>query len=310
MGAQVRSVGHYQPARVVTNEEISQRIDTNDEWIRTRVGVQTRHLAREDETIDEMGALAGQDALRKAGLTAQDIDLVIVATSTPETPVPNVAASVAGRLGISVGAFDVNTACSGFSYGLANAHHAIIAGTAQRVLLVGAERFSSWLDWNDRSTAVIFGDAAGAAVVEASDTEGIGPVRWGSDGTKAGLIRIPDRHSSFMQEGQSVFRWATSEIAPIALQACEAAGVKPDELAAVVPHQANLRIIDAIARKLGADNAVIARDIVGSGNTSTASIPMALSKMLERKEIPSGSPVLLIGFGAGLTYAGQVIRCP
>jgi 3-oxoacyl-[acyl-carrier-protein] synthase-3 len=184
------------------------------------------------------------------------------------------------------------------------------AGTARHVLVVGAEKLSDWTDWDDRSTSIIFADGAGAAVVGPSDTPGIGPVAWGSAGESHELIAIAHRNSYLYQEGQAVFRWATTALAPVALEACERAGVAPEELTAFVPHQANLRIIEAIARRLGARNARVARDIVESGNTSGASIPIALSRMVERGEIPSGSPVLLLGFGAGLTYAGQVVLSP
>jgi 3-oxoacyl-[acyl-carrier-protein] synthase III len=172
------------------------------------------------------------------------------------------------------------------------------------------EKLSDWTDWDDRSTCIIFADGAGAAVVSASEDSGIGPVIWGSDGPKGPAIRVEKRDGAIIQEGQAVFRWATTALAPIAIEACRRAGVDPTELATFIPHQANLRIVEAIARKIGATNAVVARDIVESGNTSAASIPLALSKMIERGEVTSGSPVLLFGFGGGLTYAGQVITCP
>lgn len=309
-GARIVGVGHYQPERIVTNDEIAARIDTSDEWIVSRVGIKQRRIAGDDETVADMAFTAATRAITNAELKPSDIDLVVVATFTPESPVPNQSAQVAARLGLTAGAFDVNTACSGFCYGLATAHHAIRSGSARNAVVVGTEKISSWMDWNDRSTAVIFADGAGAAVVSASDYEGIGPVVWGTDGEKASLIQIADRTDFLRQEGQSVFRWATSAVAPVALQACEAAGVKPGDLAAFVPHQANGRIIDAIARKLGLEDAVIAKDIVESGNTSAASIPLALSKLVEAGRIPSGAPVLLFGFGAGLTYAGQVVLAP
>jgi 3-oxoacyl-[acyl-carrier-protein] synthase-3 len=221
------------------------------------------------------------------------------------------AGQVAARMGLNApGAFDINTACSGFSYALANANHAILAGASTNALVIGVEKLSDWVDWEDRTTCIIFADGAGAAVVSAAEEPGIGPVVWGSDGARGAAIRIETRDGKIIQEGQAVFRWATTELAPIALEACERAGVDPADLAAFVPHQANIRIIDAIARKLGAKNAVVAHDIVESGNTSAASIPIALSKMIERGEVPSGAPVLLLGFGGGLTYSGQVISCP
>ncbi|MCG5219585.1 beta-ketoacyl-ACP synthase III [Streptosporangium sp. KLBMP 9127] len=310
-GARVLAFGHYQPANVVTNDELAKTIDTSDEWIRSRVGIVERRLASAGETEIDLAVQAGGKAMATSGLSADDFDLVIVATCTMETQIPNAAAQVADRLGIQApGAFDVNAACAGFCYALAAANDAVRAGSATNVLVVGTEKFSNWLDWTDRSTAVIFADGAGAAVVGASDTPGIGPVAWGSAGDKSDAIIIRGRDSFLQQEGQTVFRWATTALYPAALAACERAGVDPSELSAFVPHQANLRIIEAIARKLGAEKAVVARDIVHAGNTSAASIPLALSRMIERGEVESGGLALLFGFGAGLTYAGQVIEIP
>ncbi|MEU4574869.1 MULTISPECIES: beta-ketoacyl-ACP synthase III [Nonomuraea] len=310
-GARLLALGHYQPARVVTNDELARTMETNDEWIQSRVGIKERRVAADSETLEDMAAQAGGKALAASGLAADDIDLVIVATCTLESQIPNAAAVVAHRLGIDApGAFDVNAACAGFCYALGTADAAIRAGSARNVLVIGAEKLSQWIDWTDRSTAVIFADGAGAAVVGPSDTPGIGPVVWGSSGDKSEAIRIDDRHSSLQQEGQTVFRWATTALHPVAKQACERAGVDPSELAAFIPHQANLRIIESIARRLGAERAVIARDIVTAGNTSAASIPLALSRMLERGEVRSGELALILGFGAGLTYAGQVIEIP
>ncbi|GAT68264.1 ketoacyl-ACP synthase III [Planomonospora sp. ID91781] len=309
-GAKILAFGHYQPSKVVTNDDLSKTMETSDEWIRSRVGIQERRIAEAETEID-LAVQAGGKALAASGLPASDVDLVIVATCTMETQIPNAAGRVATRLGIDApGALDVNTACSGFCYALAVANDAIRAGSATNVLVIGTERFSPWIDWTDRSTAVIFADGAGAAVVGPSDTPGIGPVVWGSAGDKADAIMVKDRHSFLQQEGQTVFRWATTALHPVARQACERAGVDPAELAAFVPHQANVRIIEAIARRIGADNAVVAKDIVLAGNTSAASIPMALSRMIERGEVPSGGLALLLGFGAGLTYAGQVVEIP
>jgi len=236
---------------------------------------------------------------------------VIVATCTMATPIPAAAPQLAHRLGITApGAFDISSGCSGFVYSLNVASTAILAGHARHVLVVAAERFSGWLDLTDRSTCIILGDGAGAAVVSPSDEIGIGPIVWGSDGAQFDSVAIDEQTKFFRQEGQSIYRWATTTMPPVALAACERAGIKPDELAAFVPHQANLRIINSIARRLGASNAVVARDIVTSGNTSAATIPLALSRMVEAGEIPSGSPVLLLGFGSGLSYAGQVVLAP
>jgi 3-oxoacyl-[acyl-carrier-protein] synthase-3 len=311
MGSKILSLGHYQPARVLTNDDLAQMVDTNDEWIQSRVGIKERRIA-DSETVADMAAAAAEKALAASGLAAEDIDLVIVATCSSADRSPNVACRVALKLGLGTpAAFDLNTACSGFSYALANADHAIRAGATRNAIVIGVEKLSEITDWTDRSTAVIFGDGAGAAVVTATaegEPDGVSPVVWGSAPSEA--IRIEGWRPYIEQDGQSVFRWATTAIPPLAREVCEKAGYDPADIAAFVPHQANLRIIEPVARKLGVVNAVIARDIVESGNTSAASIPLALSKMIERGEVKSGSPVLLIGFGGGLTYAGQVIRCP
>ena len=314
-GARILAFGGYQPARVVTNDELAAAVDTEDAWIRSRVGIASRRIAAPDETVADMAVAAGGKALAGSGLSPADIDLVIVATCTPEVMIPNVAATVARRLGIvAPGAYDLNAACAGFCYALASASDAVRAGSARHVLVIGAEKLSQWIDWTDRSTCIIFADGAGAAVVgpvtEPDAAPGIGPVVWGSAGELADKIFIKDRDSFIVQEGQAVFRWATTALHPVARQACERAGVDPAELAVFVPHQANLRIIEAIARRLGAPQAKVADDIVTAGNTSSASIPLAVSRMLERGEISSGTPALLIGFGAGICYAAQVITLP
>ena len=308
----IRGLGHYQPSNVVTNHDLIARgVDTDDEWIKSRVGIAERRYADADETIIDMAENAGSKALAAAGIDAADVDLVIAATCTMPTPVPAAAPQLADRLGIlAPGAYDVNSGCSGFVYALNTASAAVQTGQAHNVLVVASERFSGWLDFADRTTCIILADGAGAAVVGASDEPAIGPVVWGSDGAQVDTVVIDEDSRYFRQEGQAVYRWATSKMVPVALEACRRAGVDPAELAAFVPHQANMRIIDSIARKLGASNAVVARDIAVSGNTSAATIPLALSKMVERGEIPSGSPVLLLGFGSGLAYAGQVILAP
>jgi 3-oxoacyl-[acyl-carrier-protein] synthase-3 len=310
-GARILAFGHYQPPNVVTNDDLAQKVDTNDEWIRSRVGIAERRVAGPDESVTDMAVLAGGKALAASGLSPADIDLVLVATCTPEAPIPNVSASVAHRMGIRApGAFDVNAACAGFCYALATASDAIRGGSARNVLVIGAEKLSQWVDWTDRSTCIIFADGAGAAVITGADVPGIGPVAWGSSGADADKIFIKDRDSFIHQEGQAVFRWATTTLHPVAAEACARAGVDPSELAAFVPHQANLRIVESLARRLKASNAVVADDIVYAGNTSAASIPMALSRMIEGGRLPSGSPALLLGFGAGLSYAAQVIHIP
>ncbi len=313
-GARIMAFGGYQPGNVVTNDDLAAQVDTSDEWIRSRVGIVSRRFAGPDETVADMAVVAGGKALAGSGLSPADIDLVIVATCSTEALIPNVSAVVASRLGIAApGAYDLNAACAGFCYALSNASDAIRAGTARHVLVIGSEKMTAWIDPTDRSTCIIFADGAGAAVIgPVADGEpaGIGPVAWGSAGDMADRIAIADRRSYMYQEGQAVFRWATTALDPIAAQACERAGVAVSDLSAFVPHQANLRIIEAIARRVGVPRERVADDIVHAGNTSSASIPLALARMAERGDLKSGSPALLLGFGAGMCYAAQVITLP
>jgi 3-oxoacyl-[acyl-carrier-protein] synthase-3 len=311
-GARILGMGHYRPANVITNHDLIARgVDSDDEWIKSRVGIAERRWADPQETIVDMAEAAASKALATSGLPASEVDFVIVATCTMPEPVPAAAPQLAARLGINApGAYDISSGCSGFVYSVGAATAAIRAGQARNVLVVASERFSGWLDLADRSTCIILADGAGAAVVGGSDEAGTGPIVWGSDGSMHDSIAIDADSRFFRQEGAAVYRWATSQMAPVALEACRRAGVDPSELAAFVPHQANLRIIDALAKRIGAPNAVIARDIVTSGNTSAASIPLAMSRMVEHGEIPSGAPTLLLGFGSGLAYAAQVVLAP
>ena len=312
-GSRIVAMGHYQPSRIVTNDDLAKIVDTNDAWIRDRVGIAERRLAV-NETVADMATFAAEKALAGSGLTAADIDMVAVATCSSVDRCPNVATRVAAKLGISApAAFDINTACSGFSYAIAQADHAIRAGAARNAIVIGAEKLTDLTDWSDRSTAVLFGDGAGAAVVTAvaeGEEPGIGPVVWGSAPERGDVLKIEGWRPYIRQDGQAVFRWATTALAPLALLVCERSGVAPEDIRAFVAHQANLRIIEGITKRLNLPNAIVAKDIVVSGNTSAASVPLALSKMVERREVPSGAPVLLFAFGGGLTYAGQVIRCP
>ncbi|MGI5119260.1 beta-ketoacyl-ACP synthase III [Marinactinospora thermotolerans] len=318
-GARIVALGHYLPSREVTNDELAQQIDTTDEWIRTRVGISTRRVAEPDESVADMAVAAAAKALARSGLDAAEVDLVTVATCTAMERMPNIASRVARSLDIRGAAvFDTNVACSGFCYALATADHAVQCGSSRAALVIGADKMSDFLDWQDRTTCVLFGDGAGAAVVAAGGTTpepGIGPVVWGSEPDRGEAIRLETSgpegpRALFRQDGQTVYRWTTTTLASVARRACERAGVPPEELAGIVTHQANLRIIDRIVDRLGAHQAVVARDVVDSGNTSAASVPIALSKLIEQGALPTGSPVLLLGFGAGLAYAAQVVRCP
>ena len=311
----ITGVGSYVPEKVLTNADLEKMVETSDEWITTRTGIKERRIAAANEFTSDLAAKAAFRAMEMAGVTALQIDLIIVASITPDMPFPNTACVVQQKIGARrVPAFDIEAACSGFLYALEVGQNFITARTFETVLVIGAEKLSQWVDWTDRSTAIIFADGAGAVVVgpvaDPADGPGIGPVVWGSAGDMADKIYIKDRDSFIVQEGQAVFRWATTALHPVARRACEVAGVDPGELAAFVPHQANLRIIEAIARKIGAPQAKVADDIVTAGNTSSASIPLALARMIERGEVGSGAPVLLIGFGAGICYAAQVIILP
>ncbi len=306
--------GSTQGNRVVSNHDLAEIVDTNDEWIQQRVGIVSRRLGDDEQTVVTMAVEAGAKAVADAGLTPADIDQVIVATCTMPGQIPNAAAQVADRIGIQApGAFDVNAACAGFCYALSVASSAVLTGSARRVLVIGSERFQEWLDWSDRANCIIFADGAGATVVGPSDEPGIGPSSLGSAGDLVDTIYLRD-NSYIYQEGQSVFRWATTRIAPVAARSVELAGLKLSDVDVLVAHQANLRIVEAIARKLqslGArDDLVVARDIVYSGNTSSASIPLAIDHMRSAGEVNSGDVMLLVGFGAGLSYAGQVVICP
>jgi 3-oxoacyl-[acyl-carrier-protein] synthase III len=317
-GARILGMGSSQPDNVVTNDDLAGKMDTNDQWIRDRVGIESRRIAEADQLLVDMATEAGSRAVKDAGLAAGDVDTVIVATCTMPQPIPNAAAQTAERIGIPApGAFDLNAACAGFCFGMGTAADLIRAGSARHVLVIGAEKLSDWLDWTDRSTAIIFADGAGAAVLGPAPDEasvGVGPVVWGSAGDMAMTIHIRPENGALSQEGQAVFRWATTKIAPVALRAIEAAGLEPADIDVLVPHQANLRIIDAVAKKLrtrGArEDMVVADDIKHSGNTSSASIPLALDHMRADGRVRSGDTALLVGFGAGLSYAAQVVTCP
>ncbi|MEO3874473.1 beta-ketoacyl-ACP synthase III [Nonomuraea sp. B12E4] len=310
-GSRLVAMGHYQPAKVLTNDDLAVMVDTSDEWITRRVGIRTRHVAEADESVADLAGHAAAKALANSDLDPTDIDLVLIATCTQTERAPNVASRVAARLGVPRAAVtDVGVSCSGFTHALAMADHAIRAGAATNALVVGAEKMTAVTDWTDRTTCVLTGDGAGAAVVSAAPEAAIGPVVWGSAPELGSAVRIEGTPTRFSQDGQSVYRWATTQIPALARQACERGGVTPGELAAVVLHQANLRIIEPIADKLGAVNAIIARDVEVSGNTSAASVPLALSKLLEQGRIPAGAPMLLFAFGGNLSYAGMVVRCP
>jgi 3-oxoacyl-[acyl-carrier-protein] synthase-3 len=296
----------------VDNLLIAERIGSSDEWIRERSGIVTRGVAGDDESVVGMAVSAGGKALAAAGVDPADVGLVMVATCTMTHAVPGAAARVASGLGLSTaGALDLGAACAGFTYGLSLAADTVRGGTADHVLVIGSEKFSDILDPLDRSTSFLFGDGAGAAVVGVADVDGISAPTWSSDGAQADVLRTVGSPPLLEMEGQAVYRGATRMLPGFARATCERAGIALDDLAAVVPHQANLRITESMVRGLKLPpHVVVARDVIDSGNTSAASIPLALDRLLETGEVHRGDLVLLLGFGAGLTAAGQVVRCP
>jgi 3-oxoacyl-[acyl-carrier-protein] synthase-3 len=311
-GARILGLGAYRPRRRVTNDELAQVMETNDEWIQSRVGIAERRWASEDETLVEMAVAAGGKALAASGLAPDEVDLVILASASLKEPIPGIGPQVGYRLGIPrPGAFDLNAGCAGFCYALESASAAIRAGSARNVLVVGVERLTDVVDKGDRSTAVIFADGAGAAVVGASEEPGIGPVAWGSDGDQFSAIEIAAGTGTMTMAGQAVYRWATTRLTDTLFQAMESAGVDPKDVDVFAPHQANLRIVESMSKRLGfGEDVVVARDVVQSGNTSAASIPLALTALMESGEAKSGDLALVLGYGAGLTFAGQVLTLP
>ncbi len=315
----ILGLGVHRPARIVTNDEICEVLDSSDEWIRTRSGIRTRRYAAEDESLLDMATSAAQRALEASGVDAGDLGTVIVATSTHVQHTPAAAPLLADRLGSRAAAFDVSAGCAGFCHALSVASDLVRGGNAGHVLVVGAERLSTFMDPTDRGTAFIFADGAGAAVVGPADGAGIGPVAWGSDGSQAHVItqsmrcdELDEDHPLVVQmEGTQVFRWAPFAMADVAREAVAGAGLELSDLDAFIPHQANLRITETLARNLKLPEGIaVARDVQDSGNTSAASVPLAIEAMVRNGEAQPGDVALLIAFGAGLSYAGQVVRIP
>jgi len=314
-GIRIAGIAARRPDRIVSNDDLAaQGLDTTDEWISSRTGIRTRGIASEEETLVRLATDAASKALAQAGIPGSDVGLVIVATTTMPHTIPGAAPIVASNIGSVGGAFDVGAACAGFSYALSCAADAIRTGSVTTAVVVGADRMSDVVDWSDRSICVLFADGAGAVVLTASDDpadqHGVGTPVYGSDGSGRVIGTNLETGYIFM-EGQAVYRWATTALAPVALEACRRAGVEPHELAAFVPHQANMRIIDALAKALDLpEHVVIARDVATAGNTSGATIPLALAALQDAGQLPPGGAVLLMGFGAGLTWSAQVIRIP
>jgi 3-oxoacyl-[acyl-carrier-protein] synthase III len=324
-GPQYTRIYAYGAARgenVVPNEDLVGPIESSDEWIRQRTGIVTRVRAVPETTAIELATTAASEAIETSGIAPAEIDIVLVATVSNPRQTPSVSAIVADRVGANpAAAYDVGAGCAGFAYGIAQADALIRAGAGRSALVIGVEKLSDIVDPTDRSISFLLGDGAGAVVVGPSEEPGIGPTIWGSDGSKSEAVAMNNTLVDFRdgkvpwptlrQEGPTVFRWAVWEMVKVARQALEAAGVTAADLAAFVPHQANMRIIDEFAKQLGIpDSVVIARDIETTGNTSAASIPLATHRLLREHPELSGGLALQIGFGAGLVYAAQVVRLP
>lgn len=322
--ARILGVGGYRPTRVVPNEVILEKIDSSDEWIRSRSGIATRHWAGDEETVAAMSVEAGGKAIADAGIAPEQIGAVIVSTVSHFKQTPAIATEIADKLGTGrPAAFDISAGCAGFGYGLTLAKGMITDGSAEYALVIGVERLSDLTDLEDRATAFLFGDGAGAVVVGPSKEPAIGPTVWGSEGDKSETIKqtesweayreggAPAKFPAITQEGQAVFRWAVFEMAKVAQQALDAAGITADDLDVFIPHQANMRIIDSMVKTLKLpEHVTVARDVETTGNTSAASIPLAMERLLATGEAKSGDTALVIGFGAGLVYAATVVTLP
>ena len=318
--AVVSGVGHYLPERVVENAEFERTLDTSDEWIRTRSGIERRHFAAEGETTSDLATRAARAALDHAGLAAKDIDAIIIATSTPDLTFPSAATMVQRALGMTHGfAFDVQAVCAGFIYALATANSLIVTGQAKRILVIGAETFSRIVDWTDRSTCVLFGDGAGAVVLEAAEgagdasDRGVLAVDLNSDGNYRDILYVDGGVSTqttglLRMQGKEVFRHAVEKLTQTAETALHKAGLSHDDVDWIVPHQANIRIIQSTARKLKLDMDKVVVTVQDHGNTSAASIPLALSVGVERGQIRKGDLLVTEAIGGGLAWGSVVLR--
>ena len=320
--SKIYAIGAARGDLTVTNDDVAGPINSSDEWITQRTGIITRTRASKDRSLMDMAVEASNEAIKKAGIQPSEIEAVIFSTITHPYQTPSAAALLAELVGANPApAFDISAACAGYCYGIAQADSLVRSGTAKYVLVVGGEKLSDFIDPTDRSISFLLGDGAGSAIVGPSDTPGISKSVWGSDGSKweavgmtGSLLDFRDGTAAWptiVQEGQTVFRWAVWEMVKVAKEALEVAGVKAEDLNAIVMHQANERIIDEMAKQLALpDHVVVARDIKTSGNTSAASIPLAMHALLEQGQIKSGDLALQIGFGAGLAFGAQVVVVP
>ncbi|MCP8970478.1 beta-ketoacyl-ACP synthase III [Ectobacillus ponti] len=309
-GVGIIGVGAYVPDRIVTNRDLEKLVDTSDEWVRSRTGIEERRIAGEDMGTSHMAVLAAQNALRDAAVAAEDIDLIIVATATPDHSFPSVACMVQEALGMKhIPAMDVSAACSGFVYGLVTAKQFIDTNTYQHVLVIGSEKFSSIVDWSDHNTCVLFGDGAGAVVLgEVPEGKGILSYEMGSDGSGAQHLFVNNVTNFVCMNGREVFKFAVRQMPESSLRAVEKAGLQKEDVDFLIPHQANVRIIDAARERLGLPEEKVSTTVRQHGNTSAASIPLSLFTELQNGKIHDGDVVVIVGFGAGLTWGSLCLR--
>jgi 3-oxoacyl-[acyl-carrier-protein] synthase III len=318
MYARLIGTGSYLPGNPVTNDDLAARgIDTNDEWIVTRTGIRSRYLASPGTTSSELGLVAAQRALDMAGISAVELDLIVVATSTPDFIFPSTACLIQAKLGNKgAAAFDVQAVCAGFTYALGIAEKFICSGSHKKALVIGAEVFSRILDWNDRGTCVLFGDGAGAVVLEASDKPGIIATAMHADGSQNAILNVPGQicgglvtGDPFLRmDGPAVFKFAVRVLADIAEEVCQIAGIQTSDVDWLIPHQANIRIIDATGRKLGLDRNKVIVTVDRHGNTSAASVPLALDEAVRDGRIQRGQKVLIEGVGGGFTWGAALFE--
>jgi len=309
MNAGILGLGKYVPEKIVTNLDLEKILDTSDEWIRTRTGIQERRIAREDEHSSDMAYEAAKQALENAGVKPEEIGLILVATITPDRAFPSVACQLQERLGaVNAAAMDLSAACSGFIYALATAKLYVESNNYDYVLIVGVEKLSKITDWNDRNTAVLFGDGASAAVVgKVSEGRGILAFELGADGTGGKYLNMNDENFIYMN-GREVFKFAVRQMGATALSVLEKAGLSKEDVDFLVPHQANIRIMEAARERLELSEDKLSKRIHKYGNTSSSSIGIALKDELDEGKIKDDDIVVLVGFGGGLTWGGAVIR--
>jgi 3-oxoacyl-[acyl-carrier-protein] synthase-3 len=320
--SRIYAIGATRGDLIVTNDDIAGPIDSSDEWIRQRTGIITRRRASKDQSLMDMAVEASNQAIQRAGIEPQEIGAVIFSTISHPYQTPSAATMLADKIGANPApAFDISAACAGYCYGIAQADALVRSGVAKYVLVVGGEKLSDFIDPTDRSISFLLADGAGAAIVGPSDTPGISPTVWGSDGSKWESVSMTDSLLDFRdglvswptlrQDGLTVFKWAVWEMVKVAKEALEVAGVKAEDLSALVTHQANIRIIDELVKQLQLpESVVVARDIINTGNTSAASVPLAMDQILQDGLVKSGGLALQIGFGAGLAFAAQVVVLP